>query len=227
VTRVETGAEYRLVPSRIPTDADLFVVGNPTNPTSVLHPREDILATRAPGRIVAVDEAFTDCDPSEPESFSRQSLDDVLVFRSLTKTWALAGLRCGYVLGSPELLKRLESRRPHWPLGTLQLEAIVQCSQPKALDEAAREAHSMHLDRAYFINQLTDLGLVVAGHANGPFLLVKVPRAEEIRDRLASEHRIAVRRCDTFPALEPDHLRLAVRSRADIDRLIAALRELL
>jgi histidinol-phosphate aminotransferase len=53
------------------------VVGNPTNPTSVLHRREDILALRRPGRVVVVDEAFADAIPGEP---------------ALTKTWALAGL---------------------------------------------------------------------------------------------------------------------------------------
>lgn len=227
VTGVPTDENHRLDPSKIPTDADLFVIGNPTNPTSVLHPRDDILAARSPGRVVAVDEAFADADPAEPESLSRQSRDDVLVFRSLTKTWALAGLRCGYVLGSPDVLKRLESQRPHWPLGTLQLEAIFQCSQPAALAEAARDATAMTQDRGYFSRQLAALGLRATEPASAPFLLVQVPRAAEIRDRLASEYRIAVRRCDTFPALEPNHLRLAVRSRAEIDRLIVALGELL
>ncbi|CAM3603998.1 Rv2231c family pyridoxal phosphate-dependent protein CobC [Smaragdicoccus niigatensis] len=211
----------------IPTDADLFVVGNPTNPTSVLHPRETILTARAPGRVVVVDEAFADAEADEPESLARHACDDVIVLRSLTKTWALAGLRCGYLLASPELVKRLESRRPHWPLGTLQLEAIYQCSQPGAVAEAAAKAADMRADRDHFINQLTELGLRVTEPARAPFLLVSVPRAEEVRDRLARDHRIAVRRCDTFPSLGPDYLRLAVRTRPDIDRLISVLRELL
>ncbi len=69
----------------VPDDADLVVVGNPTNPTSVLHTREQLLALRRPGRILVVDEAFADSVPGEPESLVGDSLPDVVVLRSLTK----------------------------------------------------------------------------------------------------------------------------------------------
>src|SRR5262249_9066488 len=49
--------------AQVPDEADLVVVGNPTNPTSVLHPREHILRLRRPGRVVVVDEAFADAIP--------------------------------------------------------------------------------------------------------------------------------------------------------------------
>ena len=88
-------------------DADLVIVGNPTNPTAVLHTREQLLALRRPGRILVIDEAFADSIPGEPESLAAEALPDVLVLRSLTKTWSLAGLRVGYALGSPDLLARL------------------------------------------------------------------------------------------------------------------------
>ena len=54
----------------IPDDADLVVVGNPTNPTSVVHTREQLLGLRRPGRILVVDEAFADSIPGEPESLA-------------------------------------------------------------------------------------------------------------------------------------------------------------
>ncbi len=109
----------------VPDDADLVVVGNPTNPTAVVHTRDQLLALRRPGRILVVDEAFADSIPGEPDSLAGDSLPDVLVLRSLTKTWALAGLRVGYALGSPEVLARLTAQRAHWPVGTLQLTAIA------------------------------------------------------------------------------------------------------
>ena len=56
---------YDLADAVVPDDADLVVVGNPTNPTSVLHPRDQILALRRPGRVVVVDEAFADAVPGE------------------------------------------------------------------------------------------------------------------------------------------------------------------
>ncbi len=99
VRHVVLDPPFGLAGARVPDEADLVVVGNPTNPTAVLHTREQILSLRRPGRIVVVDEAFADAIPGEPESLADESLPDVVVLRSLTKTWSLAGLRVGYALG--------------------------------------------------------------------------------------------------------------------------------
>ncbi len=150
---------FGLAGAEVPDEADLVVVGNPTNPTSVLHTREEILALRRPGRIVVVDEAFADAIPGEPESLATDALPDVLVLRSLTNTWALAGLRVGYVLGATEVLNRLTAGRPHWPLGTLQLEAIAACSAPQAVAEAEVGARRLATLRAEMVAGLTGIGL--------------------------------------------------------------------
>ncbi|MFD3510786.1 Rv2231c family pyridoxal phosphate-dependent protein CobC [Nocardia sp. NPDC058666] len=223
VTRVILDRPYTLDPTLVPEEADLVVLGNPTNPTSILHPAETIQALRRPGRIVVVDEAFADAVVgSEPESVAGVSAADVLVFRSLTKTWALAGLRCGYVLGAPEVLARLAHGRPHWPLGTLQLEAIIATAQPAAVAESRRYAARIAADRAAMGERLTALGIDVHAPATGPFLLLRVADGALVRKRLA-DRGIAVRRADTFPGLGPDHLRVAVRGAAEVDRLIDAL----
>ncbi len=142
----------------VPEDADLVVVGNPTNPTSVLHSRAQLLGLRRPGRILVIDEAFADSVPGEPESLAGASLPDVLVLRSLTKTWSLAGLRVGYALGSPDLLARLTTRRAHWPLGTLQLTAIAACCAPGAVADAAADAARLVALRAQMAAGLEDGG---------------------------------------------------------------------
>ncbi|MGF6880926.1 histidinol-phosphate aminotransferase [Nocardia sp. GAS34] len=224
VTRVVLPEPYELDPALIPEAADLVVLGNPTNPTSVLHPARTIRALRRPGRLVVVDEAFADAVPGEPESLAAQPFEDVLVLRSLTKTWALAGLRCGYFLGPPALLARLGHGRAHWPLGTLQLEAIAATAHPDAVAESHARARDIAADRAEMIPRLRALGIAVHEPARAPFVLIRVPDAELLRKRLA-ETGIAVRRGDTFPGLGPGHLRLAVRPPAEVDRLIAALRE--
>lgn len=188
--------------------ADLVVLGNPTNPTGVLHPREHVLALRRPGRVLVVDEAFADAVPGEPESLAGCGLPDVLVLRSLTKTWSLAGLRVGYLLGDPGLLATMSAGRPHWPLGTLQLEAISACCEPAAVAAAGDEARELGLMRSDMAAALTRLGLdVVDGRA--PFVLFGLRDAEGVRNRLR-ERAIAVRRCDTFVGLT-DRLRAAVR----------------
>ena len=213
---------FELAGATVPEEADLVVVGNPTNPTSVLHPRESILALRRPGRIVVVDEAFADAIPGEPASLAGESLADVVVLRSLTKTWGLAGLRVGYALGPRDVLDRMAARRPHWPLGTLQLEAIAACSSPEAVAEAERGAQRLATLRSATVAGLTSIGLdVVAGHA--PFVLFTVPDAELMRKHLDGKG-IAVRRCDTFVGLDGEYLRAAVRPHWPV--LVDAIAEL-
>ncbi|WP_264051721.1 MULTISPECIES: Rv2231c family pyridoxal phosphate-dependent protein CobC [Mycolicibacterium] len=223
VHHVELAPPFTLAGAQVPDAADLVVVGNPTNPTGVLHPREHILALRRPGRIVVVDEAFADAVPGEPESLAGDALPDVLVLRSLTKTWALAGLRVGYALGAPELLARLTARRAHWPLGTLQLEAIAAANAPEAVAEAEAGARRLAGLRAEMATALRALGLeVIAGAA--PFVLFAVPDAELMRKHLESKG-IAVRRCDTFVGLRPNYLRAAVREEWPV--LVDAVTEVL
>jgi histidinol-phosphate aminotransferase len=201
---------YHLTEGVVPEGADLVILGNPTNPTSVLHTREQIAALRRPGRVVVVDEAFADAVPGEAQSLAAEALPDVVVLRSLTKTWALAGLRVGYALGPPELLDRITARRPQWPLGTLQLEAITACSTPQAVAEADRGAHRLRGLRAEMVDGLTSIGVdVVDGCA--PFVLFAVEDAELMRKHLDGKG-IAVRRCDTFVGLDGQFLRAAVRS---------------
>ncbi|RDI32503.1 histidinol-phosphate aminotransferase [Rhodococcus sp. AG1013] len=225
VTHVTLEAPYRLDPAAVPDSADLVVLGNPTNPTSVLHAADDVLALRRPGRILVVDEAFMDSVPGETESVAGLSLPDVLVLRSLTKTWALAGLRCGYALGHPDVLARMQHGRAHWPVGSLQLEAITACSEPAAVEQAGEMANRIAADRGDMAALLRDAGVDVHLPASAPFLLLRLPDGERARAHLR-ERGIAVRRCDTFPGLGPDFLRVAVRPRGQAEQLIAAMSEL-
>jgi histidinol-phosphate aminotransferase len=201
---------FDLSDGMVPDEADLVVVGNPTNPTSVLHSREQILALRRPGRILVVDEAFSDAVPGEPASLAGDALPDVVVLRSLTKTWALAGLRVGYALGPADVLEAMTQRRPHWPVGTLQIEAITACSSREAVAEADRAARRTSQLRGEMVAGLTSIGVdVVNGCA--PFVLFTVPDASLMRKHL-DDKDIVVRRCDTFVGLDGEYLRAAVRA---------------
>lgn len=215
---------FRLTPDAVPDGADLVVIGNPTNPTSVLHPADALAGLARPGRTLVVDEAFMDAVPGEHESLAdRTDVPGLVVLRSLTKTWGLAGLRIGYVLAEPDTITALERVQPLWPVSSPALAAAEACCAPSALAEAARAADRTTADRAYLADRLAELAEVrVCGPAAGPFLLIRLPGAVAVRTRLR-ELGFAVRRGDTFPGLGPDWLRLAVRDRATTDRFVVAL----
>ncbi|MFB8249371.1 Rv2231c family pyridoxal phosphate-dependent protein CobC [Streptomyces sp. NPDC055952] len=221
---------FRLDPAAVPEDADLVVIGNPTNPTSVLHPADTIAALARPGRVLVVDEAFMDAVPGEREALAgRADVPGLVVLRSLTKTWGLAGLRIGYVLAAPEIVEELERAQPLWPVSTPALAAAEACVGPRALAEAAHAAHRIAADRAHLVAGLTGLapaGLRVAGPAEAPFVLIRLPRAAAVRRRLR-DLGYAVRRGDTFPGLDERWLRLAVRDRVTTDTFLTALKRAL
>ncbi|MFF8376762.1 Rv2231c family pyridoxal phosphate-dependent protein CobC [Streptomyces sp. NPDC015661] len=215
---------FRLDPAAVPEDADLVVIGNPTNPTSVLHPAASIAALARPGRTLVVDEAFMDAVPGERESLAgRTDVPGLVVLRSLTKTWGLAGLRIGYVLAGPETIAALERTQPLWPVSTPALVAAEACMSRAALAEAEHAAHRIGVERAHLLAGLAEFDEVrtVAG-AEGPFVLLRIDGADVVRERLRSLG-FAARRGDTFPGLDRNWLRLAVRDRATTNRFLQAL----
>lgn len=216
----------------------MVIIGNPTNPTGVAHSAEHIRALASYCDVLVVDEAFMDvCNEAVIQQCSAagERLDNVIVFRSMTKTWAIAGLRCGYALGNPILLERLARMRPHWPLGTLQLTAMaaITAQEAELLPEIRSE---IHRQREAMITLLQAAGWQVQPSA-APFVLARPPALQELQqdqragerdvvkhDRLRerlSERGVAVRRCDTFTGLDESWWRLAVRDDTSVRRLIA------
>lgn len=224
VDRVVLHGDFRLCADAVPPDADLVVVGNPTNPTSVLHPAATLAALAAPGRTLVVDEAFADCVPGERESLAgRRDLPGLVVVRSLTKTWGLAGLRAGYLLAATDHVAALGRVRPPWAVSAPALAAVAACCAPRARAEAAAWAGRMTAERTRWAAELAAIpGVAVTPGANGPFLLLQVPDGPAVREALR-DRGFGVRRGDTFPGLGPDRLRVAVRDRPTNRRFVAAL----
>ncbi|MGW2589908.1 Rv2231c family pyridoxal phosphate-dependent protein CobC [Streptomyces sp. NPDC001515] len=220
---LRAGDGFRLDPAEVPQEADLVVVGNPTNPTSVLHPAAVLERLARPGRTLVVDEAFMDAVPGEREALcGRTDVPGLVVLRSLTKTWGLAGLRVGYVAAAPETVRLLAEAQPLWPVSSPALAAAEACMEPRALAEAAEAAERIAVDRAHLVAGLREFTEVeVVEPARGPFVLVRLERAAEIRERLRMLG-FAARRGDTFPGLGAEWLRLAVRDRATTNRFLQA-----
>jgi histidinol-phosphate aminotransferase len=224
VDRVVLEPPYVLDPAQVPDSADLVVLGNPTNPTGVLHERVAELCR--PGRVTVVDEAFMDAIPGEPGSLASQRLPGLVVVRSLTKTWALAGLRVGYLLASPELVAALKDVQPLWSVSSPALAALDVCLGRGPVKQAERDAADVAEERARLELGLTALGVEVSPGSVAPYLLCRVPGRPDVREALRDKG-IAVRRGDTFPGLTAEHWRTAVRSAEASEALLAALSEVL
>jgi cobyrinic acid a,c-diamide synthase len=211
---------FALDPALVPADADLVVVGNPTNPTGRLHPADVLRSLVRPGRVVVVDEAFMDFVPGEPETLTSQRLPGLVVIRSLTKLWSMPGIRAGYIVGDPAVVAELGEQQPPWSVSGPALAAVVATSGPDALIEQERRARRAVRERRVLVDGLAELGVEVTDSA-APFVLAKLGRGTHAWLRGAG---IAVRRADTFPGLDDTWARLAVREPDATQQLLTTLR---
>jgi len=215
---------FALDPDRVPDDADLVMIGNPTNPTGVLHPADTIRKLLRADRLVVVDEAFLDFLPDEPHSLAQTSSAEydapgLVVIRSLTKLWSIPGVRAGYLLADAPLVADLRAAQTPWSVSATAAAAMIACYSPEARAEKDRRATQTVTDRANLVAGLDRLGVeTVAGPA--PFVLARVGAG--VRESLRTEG-IAVRRADTFPGLGPEWVRIAVRGPAKTATLLEAL----
>ena len=217
----EESNHFALEPDAVPVDADLVFVGNPTNPTSVLHAESTLRRLAKPGRILAIDEAFMDSVPDEKHSLAATRIPGLIVIRSLTKLWAIPGIRAGYILAEPALITQLRDGQTPWSVSTTAATAMIACTSDEAITEAALRANTIARRRTILVDGLAELGLPAVAPAAAPFVLVKagIGVHQSLRDA-----GYAVRRADTFPGLGPEWIRIAVR-RPDVTRkLLATLR---
>jgi len=223
VTPVVLAPPFVLDPAEVPEDADLVVVGNPTNPTGVLHPRESLEALCRPGRLVVVDEAFADCVPGEPESLAGVRRDGLVVIRSLTKHWGVPGVRAGHVLGPADVLAELREHRIPWSVSSAAIATVLATCTDEARAESERRAREIGAWREHLEAGLTRLGVE---HVTSQASFVLARPGAGVHARLR-ELGVAVRRADTFPGLGPEWVRIAVREPATTEVLLRSLRDAL
>jgi histidinol-phosphate/aromatic aminotransferase/cobyric acid decarboxylase-like protein/adenosyl cobinamide kinase/adenosyl cobinamide phosphate guanylyltransferase len=217
----DPAGDFALDPDAVPAEADVVVVGNPASPSGTLDPAAALHALRRPGRVVVVDEAFMDLVPSEPASLVREPLPDVIVTRSLTKSFAIPGLRAGYAVAAPPLAERLRAVRPPWSVNALALAALRAVAERPA--ELAAAAERVQRERGDLQERLAAAG-VRTWPAAANYCLVEVADGAAVAAALR-ERGIAVRQAASFPGLDGRHLRLTARTPHENERLVAAIEE--
>jgi histidinol-phosphate/aromatic aminotransferase/cobyric acid decarboxylase-like protein len=190
----------------------------PNTPTGAAIPAGDVraLAAALPDTIFILDQSFL----SLSERFADVAVPqpaNVACVRSLTKDFAIPGVRVGYLLAAPDLVARVERARAAWTTSAAAQAAAVAACAAGAFVADSRDR--ILADRAHLAAALRALGLAPAPSTAG-FVVVCTGDAAGLRRRLLA-HRIAVRDCASFGL--PDHIRIAARPAADRARLLAAL----
>ena len=201
-------------------DAGAIYLCQPNNPDGSCVPAARLreLCAAEPGRLFLIDQAFLSLSTHHRDHALRFP-DNVLLVRSLTKEHALPGLRVGYALGAPELIARINARRPTWMVSSLAEAAVVEaCAHP----EYVEQVRSFLLEGTQALStSCRELGFAPVPSTTGYFLL-PVPDADGFRARLLAQHGIAVRSCSSFGL--PGYVRIAACGPAQREQLTAALR---
>ncbi|AZA14013.1 aminotransferase class I/II-fold pyridoxal phosphate-dependent enzyme [Corynebacterium choanae] len=205
----------------------MVVVGNPTNPTGVLHRRDTLQQLAHSAHYCVVDEAFQDaCDDTETLLGDVTSIDGLIVLRSFTKGYGIAGLRLGAMVAAPQILEALTSRRPHWSLGTFQIAAAHAIAEHMHTTGEHNPWHNLASAREDMRAKLVAAGFEdLSPHSVAPYLWMVPPTNDPagLAQQLAAEARIAVRTCDSFFGVNRPSWRLAVRPAAQVATLIQAV----
>jgi len=210
---------------------DLLVLANPNNPTGSLIGL-DALATivqtcHRHGTMLALDEAFIDFVEESSAKRLLPAFPNLLILRSLTKCFALPGLRVGYLLASPDLLKQLIRFKAPWSVNSLGEAAALA-----ALEDHEYQKQSVTLIRQWrqeLADQLRTLPWLKVFSSCANYLMVKLVTqnldAPTLRAWLLKKG-IAIRDCSSFTGLGPAFFRIAVRTPRDNARLLTALKKL-
>jgi threonine-phosphate decarboxylase len=205
---------------------DLAFLCNPNNPTgdvlekeAVVEIAENAIKSKC---VLVVDEAFMDFAPEE-SVLGTSDNPYLVVLRSMTKFYGMAGLRLGYGYFPGRLAERIRKYKEPWSVNTLAERAGAI-----ALTDDDFERKSLELiagEKRYMEGQLDRLGLkYYPSGAN--FYLLETRKARDIASGLL-ERRLAVRDCSDFKGLRSGFIRVAVKSRKDNAMLIRGLSDIL
>jgi threonine-phosphate decarboxylase len=206
----------------------VVILCNPNNPTGDVMAKDELAefveeAARL-GTVVVVDEAFMDFHEEATLKHEVLRRGNLIVLRSMTKLYALAGLRLGFLVASPPLAKRVREADEPW-----SVSALAQLAGRESLKDRNYLRRTLELvatERQYLTEQLGVIpGLVVYPSVTN-FLLMKITRPGWDAPRLQQgliRHGMLIRDCRSFPGLGGSFMRIAVRSRKENSRLLGAL----
>ncbi len=205
--------------------SEMVIVGQPANPSGVMFDPPVLLelADRHPSTFFIVDEAFADFAAGY-RSLSSYGFPNIVVLRSMTKFYAIPGLRLGYALAPEPIVERISSILPPWSVGSLAQAVGAAVLEDLAYAEKTREEVSQL--RKQLQEGLGDLESIIVFSSAANYLLARVERknlnAPELARKLLT-HRIAIRVCNNYEGLDDRYFRVAVRTEKENERLLDAM----
>ena len=213
---------------------DCLILGNPNNPTGQLV-KADVLErlideARRKNVRVLVDESFVDFR-SDAGDYTVRSLvgayDNLIVVQSLTKYFAIPGLRLGFAVTTPSLAETLEAAKDPWNTNLLAQAAGVAALGDEEYQK--RTLEWLEPEREYMFRALSGFDGIKAYRPTVNFIFLRLSpewgTASVFCERM-KEKRILIRNCSNYPGLDDTYVRVAVKTREENKVLLDAFRRI-
>ena len=203
----------------------LIFLCNPNNPTGVyleMAAVEQIAEALPAGGLLVVDEAYVSFVEERWDSTKLLAMGNIALLRSMTKDYAVTGLRLGYLLAPEGIIRRVRAFQYSWSVNSAAqaagIAALADSDHVRKGREAVREG------REFLVDTARSLGLECF-QSTANFLLLRVGDATGLRHELLTRHRVCVRDCTSFGL--PEYIRVGVRTMENNRGLAEALRQAL
>lgn len=210
---------------------DTLFLGHPNNPNGKLIPPSVVQLLRNEKKNIIIDEAFIDFIPQgESHSFLQQAAETegLFVIRSMTKFFAIPGIRLGFIVAHPYWIQQMQRLQVHWSVNHLAQK--IGTAVMDEVDYIEKTKHWLLEERIWMTKQLERLGITVF-QSDVNFLLFSIPAAlsipiSSLQNRLG-KRGILIRDASHFKGLDNSYGRIAIRLRQENEQLIAEMREIL
>ena len=210
--------------------AEALFLCNPNNPTGNLIIEERNVVKNLPAKLIIVDEAFMDFLPDEKNyTLIKEAHKNkkIVVLRTFTKFFALAGLRIGYLVAHQDVIKKLKAYRIPWSVNAFAQLAAEMILEDREYIRKTRQL--IEKERRFLFNEIARIRQLIPYPSVANFLLVKIDKgrinSDSLRKKLLARS-ILVRDCSNFRSLTDRFIRVAVRNRPENKQLVKALREI-
>jgi len=221
----------RIVKTLLDRSCDAILLANPQNPSGALcdaRRMKSLIEMAAQHNVtILLDEAFIDYSPGESLTRQAMELANLIVFRSITKFFAIPGLRVAYAIGNSNHIGAMNRFIAPWPVTSIASDAACAALGDQAHAEESRIANDRR--RRWLERELTRLTIAVFP-SNANFFLLRFPAEVDVNllwESMIVEEQIVLRSCANFEELAEGHIRIAVRSEPDNKRLIHGLKRVI
>ena len=202
----------------IKPNCDVLWITNPHNPTGQLWDKKSLEIILKKYKLVICDEAFLAITPNgEKESLIplTKKYDNLLVIRSLTKLFNIAGLRLGYIIGSSEKLKKWNIKRDPWPLNSFAIKAGIELLSNKILyEEWTSKIHNwVNTEKNWVSNELSKIKNLKVHNSATNFFLIESKFSLSSNIHYLEKKGILIRECNSFRFLNEKWARISLQTR--------------